>query len=80
MKAANTKADAIFNDPSSKFGRDLADNILIEDRLLVKLIPSDLPPAAGKQTDGPMKVFDVLINKWTITFYKASVLQFHLIN
>lgn len=72
MKAANAKADEIFNTPEHKYGRDMADNILIEDRLFVKFVSSDTPMKPG-ESDGPMPVHDVLINKWTITFYNDAV-------
>lgn len=79
MKAANEKADQIFNDPAQKDGRDSADGVLIEERLFVKFVNSEIPQIPGGDTDGPMNIFDVLINKWTITFYKESVTNYPLI-
>lgn len=73
MASSNEKAEAIFNDPATKDGRDSSDDVLIEERLYVKYINSEEPSVPGGNTDGPLKIFDVLVNKWTITFYTESV-------
>ena len=73
MKAANVKADALFNDKATKEGRDDPDGVVEERQLIVKQVPSDAMPNQVGEIDQNPKMKTIRVNKFTISVADKDV-------
>lgn len=73
MKAANEKADALFNDAKTKQGRDTPDGVNIEAQLIVKQVPSDAMPQQVGEIDQNPKMKTIRVNKFTVSMADKDV-------